>query len=625
MTVFNSLKRLTRLGLALSAVAWLTACGGGSTELAADPLNACEISDNSNNSNDCGNVVIALTDAEGDFLAYGVDVTKLSLTRADGTEVDVLPTTTRLDFAQYVEMSEFITAATLPKGKYVSGKITLDYRNADIQVEKDGVPQAAQMLDSSGHALTQTTLDIKLEGVKGLPVAPGIPAMLQLDFNLAASHHVDLTATPIAVTTEPFILATVDPKDARDFRVRGPLISVDTAKSLYRIALRPAFNQSGRHGGVDIHVDSETRYDINGTAFTGSDGLTQMAALTSASATLALGRYSRDTQQFVAQEVYAGSSVPGGTLDALQGVVTARNGQQLTVRGGTLERATGTFAFRETVSVTLGDQTVVHKPRAHQSGVIGDISVGQRVTVLGTLTHDPIDPQSVPVLDASAGFVVLRLSEVDGVVLAQTDSQLNLDLQHIAGRRSDLFDFSGTGTDADHDANADDYEVALPSSFDHVYNHGAPVRALGYPAPFGAAPADFNAISVADFEQARAGIAVRWGENGTAAPFSSDTETQWVIDLDNADLGLLHHLIRGGINTDLKSLAASPTIVPAAQFVIGLKTPTAVLMFTSLSAFETELANQINAGAKVREMVLAGGFDPDSNQFTFVMAAFRVK
>ncbi len=624
MTLSRYLKQWAQAALLLAGMGVLAACGAGGGDSTAD-ANRCEISDNASSSEDCGEVTIALTDADGDFLAYSVDVVKLTLTRADGVEVEVLPTRTRIDFAQYVNLSEFVTAATLPNGKYVSGAITLDYSSADIQVEKNGVPETAQIVDASGHALTQTTLAIKLDNARGLRVARGVPAMLQLDFNLAASHQVDVTTSPITVTTEPFILASVDPKDSRDFRVRGPLISVNTAESFYRMALRPAFNHDGRHGGMNVHVTNDTRYDINGNSFNGAAGLTELAAQTTGTATVAFGTFTRENHRFTAQEVYAGSSVPGGTLDALQGVVTARNDNTLTVRGGTLERASGTFSFRETVTVTIGDQTKVHKPRAHAQGNIGDISVGQRVTVLGTLTRDPTDPAGVATVDATAGFVVLRLSEVDGVVLTQSDAQLNLDLQHIAGRRIDLFNFAGTGSDNANDANPDDYEVALPDSFDHQYNIGAPVRVLGYPAPFGSAPADFNAISVADFEEARAAIIVGYGDNGTNAPFSSSSDAQLVIDLSNPDLGHLHHLIRGAISTDLSTLPASPVMVPAEHFVIGMRTASSVFMYTSLNAFNTDLAAQLSAGKKVMGISAGGGFDADDNQFKFGMLAVVVK
>ena len=53
---------------------------------------------------DCGTVFVAITDADGDFLSYSVDVVSLKLKRANGAMVETLPATTRIDFAQLVEM-----------------------------------------------------------------------------------------------------------------------------------------------------------------------------------------------------------------------------------------------------------------------------------------------------------------------------------------------------------------------------------------------------------------------------------------------------------------------------------------------------------------------------------------
>ena len=96
----------------------LTACGGG---------------DSSGEGN--GQVIVSLTDAQGDFATYTVDVLSVKLTHADGREVETLPLTTRVDFAQYTDLTEFLTAATVPNGRYVKGSLVLDYSNADIQVE----------------------------------------------------------------------------------------------------------------------------------------------------------------------------------------------------------------------------------------------------------------------------------------------------------------------------------------------------------------------------------------------------------------------------------------------------------------------------------------------------------
>ncbi|MFQ5488485.1 MAG: hypothetical protein ACE5ET_08610, partial [Gammaproteobacteria bacterium] len=116
---------------------------------------------------DQGEVVIGLTDAEGDFASYTVDVLSLTLIKANGAVVETLPLQTRIDFAQYTEMTEFVTAATIPAGLYTKAVMTVDYSNADIQVENaagDIVPvPLANILDESGNPVTTLELDVHLE------------------------------------------------------------------------------------------------------------------------------------------------------------------------------------------------------------------------------------------------------------------------------------------------------------------------------------------------------------------------------------------------------------------------------------------------------------------------------
>ena len=59
----------------------------------------------------CGTLMVGLTDADGDFLSYSVDVVSLSLRKADGTIVQALPTRQRVDFAGLVDLTELVTAA----------------------------------------------------------------------------------------------------------------------------------------------------------------------------------------------------------------------------------------------------------------------------------------------------------------------------------------------------------------------------------------------------------------------------------------------------------------------------------------------------------------------------------
>jgi hypothetical protein len=87
-------------------------------------LSGCAGSGSGDSDTEDGTLVIGLTDAEGDFLRYEVDVVSLTLTKRNGAVVNSLPVETRVDFAQYTEMIEFLTAATVPTGRYVKATLT---------------------------------------------------------------------------------------------------------------------------------------------------------------------------------------------------------------------------------------------------------------------------------------------------------------------------------------------------------------------------------------------------------------------------------------------------------------------------------------------------------------------
>jgi len=103
--------RLRALLVAPIAIALLTlaACGGGGGGDTQPPVanQACSAAT-------CGTLFVGLTDTDGDFLNYSVDVVSLSLRKADGTVVQALPTRQRVDFAGLVDLTELLTvAATL--------------------------------------------------------------------------------------------------------------------------------------------------------------------------------------------------------------------------------------------------------------------------------------------------------------------------------------------------------------------------------------------------------------------------------------------------------------------------------------------------------------------------------
>src|SRR5262245_6234466 len=274
------------------------------------------------NPNDCGSLLIGITDADGDFLSYSVDVVSLTLTKADGTVVEALPLRTRVDFAQLVDLSELVTAATIPNGAYVEGTMRLDYTNADVSVEVNGEPRAATVVGEDGQPLGTVDVQIMLDNRNHVVIAPGRPALLQLDFDLSASHTVDTTTAPVKAVAEPFVVASVEPVDEKEMRVRGPLLRVDPAASSYLIDLRPFNLRDGRLGRFTVHTTSSTDFEIDGETFTGSAGLDALARLGAGAATAAFGTLDVSNRSFTAVRVHAGSSVPGSQFDVLGGNVT---------------------------------------------------------------------------------------------------------------------------------------------------------------------------------------------------------------------------------------------------------------------------------------------------------------
>ena len=560
-----------------------------------------------------GCVYVGMTDAPGDFLTYTVDVTALSLTRADGVSVQMLPQSTSVDFAQYSNLTEFLTGVSMPPGNYVSGSITLDYSTADIQVQDaNGNPVHVAPVDQNGNPITgKLTLIIDLDTNSGaLHVAPGIPRLLDVDFNLLASNQVDLSND--TVTVQPFLDAEVNPDINNMIRLRGPLSSVDAASSSYTVGIAPfwtAASGNNPYGRMTIHTTSTTVYEINQQGYVGSAGLAVLQAAGSTTATLAFGSYDFTTNQYVATEVDAGSSVPGGTLDAAQGVVTAVNGTTLTIRGATLIRSAQSVTFADDVAVTIGPNTKVRE-EGQPTGTftVADISVGQRVLVFGTVTNS--NPATLA-LDASSGFVGLKYTRVDAIFNGPDGSNTGMlvNVQTIEGRPVSLFDFTGTNS------NPPNYDIALNGLSDSSFTVNDPVVSYGFVTPFGSAPPEFSATSVADFANANALVRANWATPGSDQAFSNiDAATGLVLNLSsNPSTDLLR---RGGVIVDLSTLPASPTILGKSVGGYAILQNGSVQVHVTFAGFITDLSSRINAGGMVTGLYSIGGFDSSTNTQT---------
>src|SRR5688572_19826715 len=169
-------KLLQRLKLAaVASLALLAAaCGGDESALGAGPQpNACA---------DCGTALLTVTDAPGDFRSYAVDVTSLELVKLDGTVVETLPATTRIDFAELVDLGEVLSARQIPAGTYVAAKLRVDYGDAEIVVEDaTGGSIEVNPVNAQGPPVGEVDLRVQLDGRNRLVISPRRISHLSFD------------------------------------------------------------------------------------------------------------------------------------------------------------------------------------------------------------------------------------------------------------------------------------------------------------------------------------------------------------------------------------------------------------------------------------------------------------
>ncbi len=606
----------------LLAVVILTACGGGTGTTANQDNGAAAVCDPNDASTfaECGTVMVALTDADGDFLNYTVDVSSLTLETANGRIVETLPRQTRINFSDYVDLTELVTVATIPPGTYVSGTISLDYTDAEVVVEADGESKAAVVKNLSGETVTQTELKVELSNRDRLIVSKGRPAFLQLDFDLAASHTVDITETPAEAVSAQFILAEVAPVDEKEIRVRGPLAAVSVDEMTYTVAIRPFHDRDGDFGRVKVYVTDETEFEVDEAVFVGAEGLRALDAAGLGTPTVAQGTFAVADREFTANIVLAGSSVPGIDRDAVVGNVIKRDGNFLTIRGATIVPSDRRFHFHDDVVVEVSENTKVFKDGDRLSDLsIADISVGQRVTIRGnqpTPTTDALAPQIL--FDATQGAVRMHVTHLSGVVNTVMTGQTDIRLHSIDRRRVEIFDFAGTGASEMEDADPDNYEVATGNLTLANFAAGKPIVARGFPTAFGMAPPDFTGRTVIDYTDVRSVLGVGWGIDGTAMPFSDITMERLVLNNRNEDIDQRHYIKQGPVLIDLTMLDSDTTIVPreTGRLAFYIKSADSLRMFSDFADFSNDLSASLLGGDKARSMHARGKYDAGANEFT---------
>jgi hypothetical protein len=577
----------------LFTTALLTGCGGGGGGSANNPVAEEEPAPVVEQ----GEVLLALTDAEGDFLSYTVTVERIEMVSASGNQVSVLPEATELDFTQYVDVSELVAITSVPAGLYSSIDFVLDYTDAEIVVQDElGNAIEAEVLDPNGEMATEITVSLEFASDNAVPVTAGTIARVTLDFDLSASNDIEIDGDSATVTVEPFLVTNTEELDARKLRLRG--LVAETGEGGFALDVLPFRLRAGEFGEVRVNIDDTTGFLIDDIVYEGDEGLAQLAELGEGAPAVAAGTWDIEAGQYTAERIIAGTSLGWSDADTLRGTVTARTANSLTISGQVLELADGTRIIDRELSMDLtGLETVVISDRALTETVAEAISVGSRIVAVGEFIED----------NFSASSIRIAPTPLSGTVV--TAEPLALDLQLLSARRPVVFDFAGTGTSADTDADPDFYEVDT-SGLDTIgFNIGEPVRVLGQVSDFGQSPADFSATTLINSSELPARLSLGFGIGGsnTAVAVTADE----AVTVATSELGLRQFVARAGIRTDIATVE-SLSIVPAGDNgFYALARLGEQVIYSGFDEFSAALAEELTAGSAVLRIEATGRYDDD--------------
>ncbi|MEO1320042.1 MAG: DUF4382 domain-containing protein [Pseudomonadota bacterium] len=587
----------------------LSACsGGGGGDVAdEDPIAG----------GNSGLLYVGLTDAEGDFVTYAVDVDSILLERANGTTVETLPLSTRVDFAELTEVTEFLSIATVPAGNYVAASIRLDFSEAQVVVQNEtGVITEAEVVDEAGNPLAEYEVRLQLANTDIIRIAPGIPAAFSLDFDLDASNEIDRSVSPPIVTVSPLLLAQAELEEDREHRVRGVLAEASIDDSAFTLKVRPFKRRTGDFGRFTVNVDEETQYEVDGVGYTGAAGLEAVAALAENTPVVANGSISN--RSMMADIVVAGSSVPWADDTVVKGVVTARNGDSLTIGGARVEFGDGRVDFGGSFEVLLGEATTVTAPGVDNADLNTDsISVGQRIVAFGEPSATDL------VFDATDGRIVMQFSQFTAVVAQEAPLAAELGLYN--GRRPGAYDFAGTGSAPELDADPDFYEIDTGALLLNDIELGDLIRVRGLVTPFGAAPEDFTARTVIDIETSRrAGeLKVVWPADApSATPFIATSPTTIDVDISESAEWLRVRGIPRFITNPLEMLTIAATDSGQGVYAVHVRGSGVVTTYRNFADLVDALNAELEAGNALRRINARVGYTGATDVLVSPRASF---
>jgi hypothetical protein len=591
-------------------------CGFAAALAAA--LTGCSTNTNISNGTP---VVTVHADAAGDFSSYLIGITLYSLTRSDGYVAYPAGYTAEefVDLTQRVDLTELLNAVGVPAGSYKSVVLGLDYSVATVYVK--GQSTVATVLNTSKANPGIVDLTVTLDPAHPLVVGLNKSTPLALDVDLAASN----TVSGNSVTVRPFAAATATPADTEPVRARGLFVVANPSAGNFIENIRPfEDNIYSTVGALTVNTTSSTYFNVNGSVYTGTAGLTAVAALAASTPMVAygtLGDMSTITPAFTATQVYAGTVVSNGALEHALGIVSAISGDKLTLLGATYLPYAGycpsnlCFAYFPTATVTIGPSTLVTKDGTSGTTFsIGSISVGSQIDAVGI---GPTSASNGFAFDATSGVVRLQSTPAWGTLNSATAGTATLSLLSLGAFPAADFNFAGTGTSSSGNATATSYQINTGAADESATPAGTLLRADGFPTAFGSAPPDFDASTVTPGSSGPADLVVEWiaGSAGSIAPFTAYDSASLTLNLNSVNT---HEVVVG---PQTLTLTGTPSIdiSAAGQFAIG-NAAKGVAVFSAPSAFASDLTSTLNGSTQVYRVVAIGTYDAATNTF----AASRV-
>ena len=569
-----------------------------------------------------GTPVVTMSDLNnsGDFMNFIVNIDAIELVRSDGTIVTPLVTPQTVDLVGLNTMTELVEAPAVPEGEYVSALVALDYTSTGlVYLNVNGETQSATLQDVNAGALTTVSVPITFDPHNPLIVTNGKGVRLQIAIDLTASNEVTTPKAPAVVTVQPFVVATPAPVDATVMRLRGLFVTTQDVTSGFYMNTRPFYDLVSALGSVIVHTNAQTYFNINGTVYTGAEGLqvlsTSPTQQTPVVAYGTLDDLSGITPTFNATEIYVGAAQESPLAYYFTGTVTVRDGNTLRLRAANYITPRGITIYQDAVApVNVGSGTAVFEDGIATPGLsIADISVGQQVMIAGQPTYDSTGTV-VESVDATNGLVRLQPTTLWGL----QNSGGTLDLLTLGRFTPTSISFTGTGN-----PNASPSAYVLNTSAvppGPVTSTGELLQVKGSVVPFGSAPPDFTARKIAPGPNTLQTLVVNYTGAGAALPFSSNTSAGLVVNLADAALGATHEIRTGPASLDLKSLPASPLIKPASSTYLALAIGSAALstgisVYNSAAAFTSAVSSTFSGTKKITKLVAYGQYDSATNTF----------